>query len=869
MKKVFTIFLSFLALTAIGQSKITIQGGNPKTLFSGSHGYSFNPTTGVGNLDTTTSVIEASWYGATGNGVTDDWAALALCLSVNKTAHWIHLPRGNYIISAPLPVALYGSRFYSDDSATTISCASGTVIALGDFIHSSIENMKLIDTRVNATQDFLHGTIYSEGHHTWDSKIINVDISAPNDNVGGINFLTQNLTFGGSINRLTIQGVKVHDCGGSGIGIGNRNYAPGAADSCKDVWITDSYIYNLGSGGNNGIGVTWDGNGNGGGILRTTFKNCYDICVENTGYNNMEFGWLKFKYTGSGNPLYGFSYSNRLSTGNWIHDCQSDSLPNGSVFWNTAGLSIERSALLSNGGLPAAIYRNCNQLYSNHNHYGTSNSVAVLVQSHVGDTGVILQPCVNNFFSYDSIDNRTASSNTALIQFGGTFANNNQFDHVKMAKASGGLYVQDTTGGAHGNWVSNASLLSDTTNLSFNTVTISMSDANYTFNQDQDGIISPYYIVNGSLTATRNLTFSNRNHTNFTIFNNTAHALNVTYSITSSSVSLPAGQTAMFFNDGTTLRSNVGGAAGVSSFNGRAGAVSPTSGDYTAAQVTNAVDLTSAQTLTNKTLTAPTMTAPVLGTPASGTATNLTGLPIAGITGLGTGVGTWLATPSSANLLAATTGSTGTAGLVFSTSPTLNGPLYNSSVFTATTQSLSIGTTYWVYNGSAASVLTLPAISGNTGATFIIKNISSFQITLNVLNTGSERIYTTHGATVYGIQPGESWVVYNDGTRWDVVSTFQQLKYFNRTTVADVAYSTTLLDEYIAYTTLTAARTVTLVTTGLTAGKTYIIKDETGNAGTDNITVAGTIDGGTNKVINTAYGVLHLTYAGGTGWFTW
>lgn len=64
--------------------------------------------------------------------------------------------------------------------------------------------------------------------------------------------------------------------------------------------------------------------------------------------------------------------------------------------------------------------------------------------------------------------------------------------------------------------------------------------------------------------------------------------------------------------------------------------------------------------------TSPALVTPALGTPASGVLTNTTGLPIAtGVSGLGTNIAAFLATPSSANLRAALTDEVGTGAAYF------------------------------------------------------------------------------------------------------------------------------------------------------------------------------------------------------------
>lgn len=77
-------------------------------------------------------------------------------------------------------------------------------------------------------------------------------------------------------------------------------------------------------------------------------------------------------------------------------------------------------------------------------------------------------------------------------------------------------------------------------------------------------------------------------------------------------------------------------------------------------------------------------------------------LSVSNLSGLGAGVATWLATPSSANLLAAMTDETGTGALVFANSPALTGNP------TATTQastdnSTRIATTAYVTTATAGA----------------------------------------------------------------------------------------------------------------------------------------------------------------------
>jgi hypothetical protein len=173
--------------------------------------------------------------------------------------------------------------------------------------------------------------------------------------------------------------------------------------------------------------------------------------------------------------------------------------------------------------------------------------------------------------------------------------------------------------------------------------------------------------VVGGLTTTRNLIVPTINKT-YVVENNTTGGQSIVVKTSAGTgITIPNGRSMAVYVDGTNVvvASNyvilAGGTVGGS----------------------NIVTETGTQTLTNKTLTAPVMTAPVLGTPASGTLTNTTGFPVANLAGAGSGVLTFLATPSSANLAAAVTGETGSGALVFGTSPTIATPNISTPAITS------------------------------------------------------------------------------------------------------------------------------------------------------------------------------------------
>lgn len=138
---------------------------------------------------------------------------------------------------------------------------------------------------------------------------------------------------------------------------------------------------------------------------------------------------------------------------------------------------------------------------------------------------------------------------------------------------------------------------------------------------------------------------------------------------------------------------------------------------------------------------------------------------VGNITGLGTGVATWLATPSSANLASAVTDETGSGSLVFGTSPTIATPALTLSTTSSTTSArISYDSTakkIQVGDGSA----TLDYASSN-----LILNAQTGTTYTFVLGDKDKLVTASNAAAQTYSIPTNASVAYPTGTQINIIA---------------------------------------------------------------------------------------------------
>ncbi|HTH93413.1 MAG TPA: tail fiber domain-containing protein [Candidatus Paceibacterota bacterium] len=352
--------------------------------------------------------------------------------------------------------------------------------------------------------------------------------------------------------------------------------------------------------------------------------------------------------------------------------------------------------------------------------------------------------------------------------------------------------------------------------------------------------------------------------------------------------------------DGSTLNIGAGGTLGSAAFTASSAYEVPLTFSTGLTRTTNTITVNTSQnisTLSNLT--------------SNGFVTTSGGTGALSVTTLGTGVATFLGTPSSANLAAAITDETGSGAAVFGTSPTLATPVINglptgtgvASTATASTLAardssgnLSVNNLFQNYTttATAAGATTLTAASsplqfftGSTTQTVTMPVVSTLalgvQYWINNNSTGAVTVNSSGGNLIITLAAGTSvrlTVVSTSGTTaasWDVtaytaanVASGKSLTVSNTLTLAGTDGSTLNIGTggtlgTAAYTAASAYEVPLTFSTGLTRTTNTITVNTSQNISTlSNLTSNGlvTTSGGTGALSVTAMGSGVATFLG-------
>ena len=213
-----------------------------------------------------------------------------------------------------------------------------------------------------------------------------------------------------------------------------------------------------------------------------------------------------------------------------------------------------------------------------------------------------------------------------------------------------------------------------------------------------------------------------------------------------------------------------------------------------------------------------------------------------------------------------TTAALNNAGYGYQSLNALTSGTLNSAFGASSGKLVNSGGSNALFGYNAGSKLT----SGGTNV-IIGPNVASTTLATgsgNILIGTSSAIDTTSSSTGNTLNIGGA--ITGTGLGTGVVMTLSSggVVFGKKRSVVDANYTLSGTDFNVSYTSLTAARTVTLPAASAVPSQYFIIKDEAGTAGTNNITISGTVDGSASNKISSNYGSIQI-YSNGANYFTW
>lgn len=433
-------------------------------------------------------------FGARGDGIADDTAAIAAFLSAVQGGHGF-MPAGTYRISSLISAALSNCVIEGMQGQTRLTGSFGyAILRLLDLDNVHFRGITFETTYANAVEDFGAAVVYSWQNSVTDSSFRFCKFTAPDANTSGLTFYarTSATDESGTIDGLAIEDCDFTDIGRIGCTIMNRN--TNAYTAAQRVKFNRNLGRNLGLSGSNGFLVSLDGFGQNFTCNENTVENAFKIGIEST---NWRFGEFRGNAFGDFSRSYAPISLSGAMTGLLIKDNRTL----GAAKSRSNFIGVSDSVFSNNSFEATGDYAIHMRGSSNNRFTGDSYKSDHIFCALIGAAG---STTAFNTWDHCRFDTTPSASQYATVRFEGSLTTNNTIRRSTIAKGTGGGLC-DQTASASLNVVIDPA--TDAVSNLAQIAIITMSDADYTIGGQSALIAYKVWRFNGVLTAPRTINF--------------------------------------------------------------------------------------------------------------------------------------------------------------------------------------------------------------------------------------------------------------------------------------------------------------------------------------------------------------------------
>lgn len=410
---------------------------------------------GIGAVATTVQTklretVSVKDFGAVGDGIADDTAAITAFLAVVGNGGIGFMPAGDYVTSSLIAQSFINCKIYGVPNKTKITGSFGysllNILASNNVV---FEDLIFETTYVNAADDAGTGIVQSQKVVTSDITFNRCTFTGSTSGCNGLAFYPRTLVgdTAGSCTNLTITHCVFTGIGRIACTLMNRGTASDKYDAYKGLVFEHNLGKDLGQTSIYGFLLTLDGYGSQFTVNNNRCENVLGVGIENTGWINGSFIGNRFGvFTRAYNPI---GMSQHIMTGLVVSGNSTEGPASSPVYIYNVNDSYFSGNYFETAGGNAVIFRDINRNTIVGDYYKSNLNTACSIEASATTS------TLNEFVSC-SFDTSLSGTNYSPMRFIGAATTQNTIIGGNINKGTGGVFADQITS-ATNNYLSNVS----------------------------------------------------------------------------------------------------------------------------------------------------------------------------------------------------------------------------------------------------------------------------------------------------------------------------------------------------------------------------------------------------------------------------